>query len=606
MLPKTKRLFISYRSKDSAQVDRIAHHLRLLTYDDGTARYIPWQDKRDLTSGVTNWWDAILDAIEASDLFVFHLTLESVKSELCRAELDYAYQLNLPIVVVVLEGAYTSISESGNYQVKDEIQALLPKWIHQTQWLFYHGPAEFFIRFQTAVEYHERKWLGRTPAKRPLHPGSGHTYNNPYDLYDEACECAYKLDFKEAEDLFRQLVRRNLADFADIAKQWLELLQRYDELILIDSKPRTRFKFKEKWDVYRTLFPKNFLDDGEIFDPKGFATRNHVSEPPPPPPIVKPVDVITTPPPSPITTPAKVTAPAPNEPKAKEVPPVIKPVNNATTPPPSPIATPAPSDSKAREVPPIVKPRSQDLMPAPFAWIEIPGGQGTMQTNQAKVTLTIPTERYWIAKYPVTNAQYAVFINDGGYQEKKWWTERGWQAQKKENRTEPRFWHKPPWNQGDHPVVGISWFEAVAFCLWLSDQTAETIMLPTEAQWQYAAQGNYRRVYPWGNEWDCQRCNNSVIPCNSRQTTAVTHYEGKGDSPFGVVDMAGNVQEWCLTDYKTNKNDITLDADYRVLRGGAWYFSYTDYFRCGYRDGYDPHYWYNDRGFRLSRSGSLF
>ncbi|MCU0497415.1 MAG: toll/interleukin-1 receptor domain-containing protein [Anaerolineae bacterium] len=272
MSHNTKRLFIGYRTTDSAQVDRIAHNLRLLTYADGTARYLPWQDKRDLPLGVPNWWDAILDAIEQSDLFVFHLTLESLKSEVCQAELDYAYRLNLPIIVVVLDGAYTLIPTSGSYRLHDEIQALLPKWLRKIQWLFYTGAAEFFTQFQTAVETYERDWPTRTSAKRPLHIGD--PWGGGIELYAEACERAYALEFQASEELFRELVRRKIADFAEIGIQWLELLQHYQELILIDSQPHTRFMFKKRWEAYLTLFPNDFfLDKDEIFDPKSFRTR---------------------------------------------------------------------------------------------------------------------------------------------------------------------------------------------------------------------------------------------------------------------------------------------------------------------------------------------
>ncbi|MCU0497416.1 MAG: formylglycine-generating enzyme family protein [Anaerolineae bacterium] len=229
-------------------------------------------------------------------------------------------------------------------------------------------------------------------------------------------------------------------------------------------------------------------------------------------------------------------------------------------------------------------------MPAPFAWVEI-AGMG-----------------YHMAKYPVTNAQYAVFINEGGYQEEKWWTKQGWKARKSENWTAPRYWREPRWNKSDHPVVGVSWYEAVAFCLWLSDRTSEKIMLPTEDQWQYAAQGDDQRTYPWGNKWDCRRCNSSVKPCLSNTTTLVQQYEGKdkGNSPFGVVDMAGNVWEWCVTDLKTKLIDIELNSNCRVLRGGAWDGDNANDYRCDYRGGYDPLQAYNDGGFRLSFSSSLF
>jgi formylglycine-generating enzyme required for sulfatase activity len=229
------------------------------------------------------------------------------------------------------------------------------------------------------------------------------------------------------------------------------------------------------------------------------------------------------------------------------------------------------------------KPTSLSLLPAPFDWIEI------------------PKKGYRIAKYPITNAQFRKFIEAGGYTNQQWWTAAGWKQREKDNWAEPRYWNDAKWNGDTHPVVGVSWYESVAFCLWLSETTGEKIMLPTEDQWQYAAQGDDGRVYPWGKQWDAIRCNNNVDSKGIGKTTPVRQYEGKGDSPFGVVDMAGNVWEWCLTDYTNKTHDINNNATLRVLRGGLWFDSNTGFFRCDYRGRYDPvirHYFW---GFRLSR-----
>jgi hypothetical protein len=249
-------------------------------------------------------------------------------------------------------------------------------------------------------------------------------------------------------------------------------------------------------------------------------------------------------------------------------------------------------------------PASPQLLPAPFAWIDIPGTLGK----------TWQGAPYKIAKYPVTNAQFKLFVDAKGYTERRWWTEAGWEARAKgwvydngwketgKAWTEPRYWRDKQWNGAEQPVVGVSWYEAVAYCLWLSEMTGEQIMLPTEDQWQYAAQSDDGRTYPWGNDWDCKKCNNSVSPCDSSVTTPVRQFEGKGESFFKVVDMAGNAWEWCLTDYDTQTNDVNSLAERRCLRGGSWFYVNTDFFRCVYRFWDAPLGWNYDWGFRLALS----
>jgi formylglycine-generating enzyme required for sulfatase activity len=171
-----------------------------------------------------------------------------------------------------------------------------------------------------------------------------------------------------------------------------------------------------------------------------------------------------------------------------------------------------------------------------------------------------------MAKYPITNQQYAAFMKDGGYGERRWWTEAGWQAKQQKQWAEPRYWGNSQFNGLEQPVVGVSWYECVAFCHWLGDKLGERIFLPTEQQWQRAAQGDDGRTYAWGSTWDEARCNHSN---NMGHTTPVSKYEGLGDSPFGVVDMTGNVWEWCSTAYETGSTALEGVA-IRVLRGGSW------------------------------------
>lgn len=540
---KTRSLFISYRSSDDAKVDRIAKDLSLLKYDDGTPRYTTWQDKHNLPPASPNWWDAIVDAIEQCEIFVFNLSHASLQSEICRAELEYARKRNRPIIPVVLDGEFFLNAETGRWDLPQATWALVPEWLKQAQFLFYVA-GEFCDKFQEAVAVFERNWPRDIPAPRPLNPDSKSVHGSNHALYDAACDYARRLALTDAEKHFDVLVRRNDSDYEEAAAWWLQVIRTYAELIELDDRHSASFVFKKKWTAYSALFPREFLDE-PIFDPKGFAKREQTSS-----------------------------------------------------------AAVAPSSAASFTAPPVVQStrlRSIDLLPAPFAWIEIPGGRGTMQTNESNVALAIPTERYWIARYPVTNAQFALFVEAGGYSTERWWTVEGWKQRQKNRWTQPPYWTYSDWNDAEQPVIKVSWYEAVAFCLWLSDVTGEKIMLPTEAQWQYAAQGDDGRAYPWGEEWDSKRCNNNVDGKGIRKPTPVRRYEGRGDSPFGVVDMAGNVWEWCSTAYESDKNDLN-GTDVRMLRGGSWYDHSTFKFRCDSRIRGLPDLRNLNWGFRLALS----
>lgn len=209
------------------------------------------------------------------------------------------------------------------------------------------------------------------------------------------------------------------------------------------------------------------------------------------------------------------------------------------------------------------KPRSLTLIPAPFAWIEI------------------PKKGYHISKYPVTNAQYAKFVNAGGYDEEKWWANSGWLTREERGWTRARFSKKSEAEWNEIPVR-VSWYEALAYCQWLSAMTSRRITLPTRGQWLYAAQGSDMRAYPWGNTWDCVKCNNSVFPCSSTGATPVRKFEGIGDSPFGVIDMTGNLWEWCTN--KTFESLDFYDSGKRItLCGGWWDYGNPSFFRLDHK-----------------------
>lgn len=232
------------------------------------------------------------------------------------------------------------------------------------------------------------------------------------------------------------------------------------------------------------------------------------------------------------------------------------------------------------------------LLPAPFEWISIKGGNVTMQAHggssgrfsksTSELTSVVSVSNFAISKYPVTNAQFAQFVNANGYAEHRWWNEDGWSVRTQNGWTKPSFWLDKKWNQPEQPVVGVSWYEAIAFCTWLSEMSGEVITLPSEKQWQRAAQGDDERQYPWGEDFLDNCCN-----FDSTSTMTVTSYEQTGVSPFGVVDMSGNVWEWCLTT-NVSGTDSLDSLEGRVLKGGSWFGNLSYKLRANYRNWAEP------------------
>lgn len=198
-------------------------------------------------------------------------------------------------------------------------------------------------------------------------------------------------------------------------------------------------------------------------------------------------------------------------------------------------------------------------------WCSIPEGEVTVEYE--KKSLTYLVDAFQISKYPITNAQYQVFLDaENGYKNPKWW-EFSPHAQRWHEQNPDPLLAKFAW--GSHPRANICWYEAVAFCNWLGYVSGMKIGLPTEAQWQRAAQGDDGRLYPWGNTFEHSLANSQENKL--RMTTPVKNYEG-GASPYGVYDMAGNVWEWCVNPdgSQTRKLEIRVEDSPRAVRGGSF------------------------------------
>jgi hypothetical protein len=232
-------------------------------------------------------------------------------------------------------------------------------------------------------------------------------------------------------------------------------------------------------------------------------------------------------------------------------------------------------------------------------WIEIPAGPPVSMEEDRSEEMPI----FYISCYPITNAQYQAFIDDDGYGQEAFWSE----AQRHGvTHREPPDSH---WPESNHPRETISWYEAMAFCSWLSAKLGYEVRLPLEGEWEKAARGTNGRTFPWGDFYVAGHANVNERRAseggrsNVDQTTAVGIYP-QGNSPYGVADMVGNVWEWCL-DYYENAgrpwdeiSESWYDSDDRVLRGGCWSGSGAGA-RPSRRAGYNPSKFDHVIGFRV-------
>jgi serine/threonine-protein kinase len=230
-------------------------------------------------------------------------------------------------------------------------------------------------------------------------------------------------------------------------------------------------------------------------------------------------------------------------------------------------------------------------VPGSLDWVLIPAGEFLMGSSKDRDRRTWGNEEplhsivlpaFWISKTPVTNAEYERFVHATGHRV-------------------PIHWAGGiiPSGKEHHPVVFVDWFDARAFCGWAGGR------LPTEAEWEKAARGVDGKIYPWGDARPNRKlCNHNLF---FGDTLEVGHHPD-GASPYGVLDMAGNVWEWTASipsPYPYNPQDgreAPENGGYRILRGAA--FRTVNPPRCAFRDeGTPPTQATNFRGIRVARSG---
>jgi formylglycine-generating enzyme required for sulfatase activity len=196
---------------------------------------------------------------------------------------------------------------------------------------------------------------------------------------------------------------------------------------------------------------------------------------------------------------------------------------------------------------------------------------------------------YWMERFPVTNELYRAYARARGIKHPV----GGWEKKK------------------DHPVVRVTWTDTIEYYKWLNNllknelPSGSVLRLPTEAEWEKAARGEQGNEWPWGDDFDKNKCNSSEGGKSS--TTPVGLYSPVGDSPCGCADMVGNVWEWTYSLFKPypyQANDGRENekvSGQRVLRGGSFFYLHSIPMsaRCACRFGYDFAHFYDDMGFRV-------
>lgn len=248
----------------------------------------------------------------------------------------------------------------------------------------------------------------------------------------------------------------------------------------------------------------------------------------------------------------------------------------------------------------------------PFEWCPVDSGAVILEDATSLGGTTdgeYHVAEFAIAKYPITNAQYRKFLDHPtGYINPAWWQYSTQAAQWRQDQPTSK---PTAFDGADLPRTRVSWFDSMAFCHWLSaelenrngiqhttaldvhDPVTWSVRLPTEQEWQRAAVGDTGWPYPWGNQLDETRGNYAG---QVGQPTRVGRYPA-GKSPYEVLDLIGNVWEWCLTAWGAESIDVS-GYTYRHLKGGAWNVSNPDHLRAIDRGGHSPRGRLNDAGFR--------
>ncbi|MBK8027101.1 MAG: SUMF1/EgtB/PvdO family nonheme iron enzyme [Chloroflexi bacterium] len=585
------RLFISYARLDKPYCIQISNLL--------TAHEV-WFDQRFYVGD--RWWDEILRRLEWCEGFIYLLSPASVASTYCQQEFDLAVQLQRNVFPLLIHDQ-TSVPESVlQYQYVDLSNGLTPE------------TTAHILNSITNVERNSRSQqmqldsMPRSQVELPVF--------NSASVISVAAAAMEKGQFDQAVFLFKQAKAKGFTSrFINIDK----LLKEAERQLEDQAKKLQRdIDYRQITSLIRVKTTRDmgcealgeFLKEYPGYDPEsmmqacaGVTPAVHNSMP-----TIASEAVgarIDTHAASQIVSPR-----APTAPKSS--------MSQVLAPPTAPTTLPGTNGTVTTgtiTIAPVVAPSTPTGFTLPLLdFVSIPAGNvhfEDVDSSGIRSQLMASVPAFHITRFPVTNKQFQAFLEDpDGYASPRWW---GFSAEAALWRAERPNPQAGKFEGDDRPRDTVAWFDAMAFCNWLSARMQEDLCLPTSEQWFRAARGDSQRIYPWGDTFDPDYCN--VKECELKMTTPVTRYT-KGVSLFGVWDMAGNIWEWTVSakigpaGANGNGNGSGSEAAHfdvsgyapRAVHGGA-YHSEAERARIPFRYYLNPRISHNSIGFRIVKRG---
>lgn len=575
------KIFVSYARVDKPYCIRIIETLHA---------HDVWYDQR-LYAG-QDWWKEILRRLDWCEIFIYLLSPDSVASLYCRRELEIALRLKRDVIPVLINRETVLPESMKEWQYVDLCDNLTVENISQ---------------LLNAILLVERQRAANSPTRTVARDGaesSPASLANPADLISNAVRALEKGDYDKAILLLKQakasgyhsrfvpldkLLR--IAESAVAERSDTREAQReYQHIVALFAFESTRnlacealAEFKQEFGDYDPQGLRHLCESNQPFPgsadqgPRHSARLRSGNRAP----ATGPVNA------SRRQASQSSTVKATSQAAARPHP---QPMPRSAVPPQGAQALTGENGKQASDDASL---GVKEVLPM-LHWCDIPHGTVTissiMGADEDFGEITEQIDNFVMSKYPVTNAQFAIFARAAdGYRNPRWWDfsehARRWFNLKK-GTAESGF-------SGDaRPRENVNWYEAMAFANWLANLLGMKITLPTIAQWQRAAKGDDDRYFPWGDDYDEAFCN--TLETGLKSTTPVDRYQ-KGASPYGVHDMAGNVWEWTLKSAAASE----AGRDFRRAVAGGSYVSPCDRAQTAFRYYLDPRVRYSSIGIRL-------